>query len=129
MSEAHEWIRVPIGSDVSVIVVPIEMIARLRQLAIIAGDPGAELATIVGTLIRTADAALDLSSVVHPWGEPHSTSGVLHSEDCEMCWAGDGDVRCTRCGRSTGGSDACECGDQRRVGPCAVNQPGGDSDD
>lgn len=121
---ADEWNAImrtmtdpPPGSDLGVIVVPVETIGRLQQLATDAGLPDAEMGTMVGALIRTADAAREMSSVVHPWGEPQMMS-VLAAAECELCWASDGDARCVRCGRSTAGFDVCECGDLRRIGPC-----------
>jgi hypothetical protein len=47
---------------------------------------------------------------LHPWDPVEG--------GCSLCWHGDGDPRCLRCGLSVGGFEVCECGDARVIGPC-----------
>jgi hypothetical protein len=61
---------------------------------------------------------------VHPWGEPDlvltpDSFAAAPIELCQLCFAGDGDARCIRCGRSTGGPLVCECAEGPAIGPCA----------
>jgi hypothetical protein len=57
-----------------------------------------------------AEAAEDWQSVQ----EMETHRGSL---DCELCWAGDGDPRCQRCGCSVG-FPGCQCSGGWERGPC-----------
>lgn len=78
------------------------------------------MVTIPGgwTTICPECAAKAAPDTLHPWGPPDKIGGV--TTDCELCFAGDGDPRCLRCGRSVGGYDVCGCGGLRRFGPCTA---------
>jgi oligoribonuclease len=57
-----------------------------------------------------------------PWGGPHPRNGgtIVGDGQCYLCWHGDGDPRCVRCGRSTGGPWVCECPEGPLYGSCVM---------
>lgn len=48
-------------------------------------------------------------------GDAHT--GYSDDDVCFLCWAGDGDPRCQRCGCSVG-MPGCQCSDGYLAGPC-----------
>lgn len=60
-------------------------------------------------------------TVIHPWGEDEEGNTFEGDGHCNICFHGDGDVRCIRCGRSTGGPYVCQCARGPFEGPCVKN--------
>lgn len=86
-----------------------------RQCLKLTADQAVEVVT---NWLSAASRNAMVASTVHPWDDGEGDGW------CGLCMHGDGDARCLRCGRSTGGPHVCQCPAGALIGPCAQDPSG-----